>query len=529
VSRDEGVRGRRRVGPAGAGARPPLISNGIGFVAALLAGVAQALSFSPWELWALQVMAMGALAALLLDATPRAAAARAWAFGVGWLGGGMWWLYISLHVYGYLAAWLSVAAVALLAALLSLYYAIAAAAWARLRRGRPLADALSFAGLWLLAELARGVFFTGFPWIAGGYAHTSGPLARWAPYIGVYGIGALSAWIGAVVAFTSMSMSGSRLAWPLRFAPLLAPVVLLAIGTALPQAFTRSTGLLSVTLLQTAVAQDDKFDPPQIEKALAWHRQKLAAATGQLVLTPESSLPVLPVQIPKDLWRDYQRPFDVAGRAAMVGIFTGDDQRGYTNTVVGLDRTHHMTDGTYYHYGKRHLLPFGEFVPPGFQWMIDLMRVPIGDQARGTDTASFAVAGQRVRPLICYEDLFGEDFAAAVVGADGATVLANVSNLAWFGRRMIQDQHLQFSRMRALEFQRGQVRATNTGATAVIDYRGDVTARLPPEIVGQLDATVEGRIGDTPYAILVAKWRLWPLWALGAGAVLASLLVPRRR
>ena len=65
---------------------------------------------------------------------------------------------------------------------------------------------------------------------------------------------------------------------------------------------------------------------------------------------------------------------------------------------------------------------------------------------------------------------------------------------------MIQDQHLQFSRMRSLEFQRGQVRATNTGATAVIDWHGNVTARLPPEVEGELDASVEGRIGDTPYA-----------------------------
>ena len=213
------------------------------------------------------------------------------------------------------------------------------------------------------------------------------------------------------------------------------------------------------------------------------------------MVTPESSLPVLPDQIPQDVWLRYEHPFNAPGRAALVGIFTGDDQRGYTNTLVGLDATHHMSDGSYYHYGKRHLLPFGEFIPPGFKWMIDLMKVPVGDQARGVDTAPFVVAGQRVRPLICYEDLFGEDFAESMVGPGAATLLVNSTNLAWFGKRMIQDQHLQFSRMRALEFQRGQVRSTNTGATAVIDYRGDVTARMPPLVEGQLDATVEGRTG----------------------------------
>jgi apolipoprotein N-acyltransferase len=524
VSRVIGSRGARG---SARGPSPPLVPGRLAFVLAAAAGGLQALSFAPWEFWWLQLLSVGALVALLADASPRAAALRAWAFGFGWLAAGLWWLYISLHVYGFLPAWLSVAAVALLAALLALYYALAAGLWARMRRRRLGIDALLFAAFWMLAELARGSFFTGFPWIAGGYAHTTGPLAAWAPYVGVYGIGALSAWAGAVVALTLVRLRQRPRALPLALAPLLAPAVVLALGAALPQGFTRSTGALSVSLMQTNVAQDSKFEPEQINKALAWHLDKFESATGQLIVTPESSLPVLPVQIPDDVWRAYQRPFNKPGHAALVGVFTGDEDRGYTNTVVGLDAKHHMTDASYYRYGKRHLLPFGEFVPPGFKWMLDMMKIPIGDQARGVDTAPFAVAGQRVRPLICYEDLFGEDFAPSMVGPQAATVLANVTNLAWFGKHMIQDQHLQFSRMRSLEFQRGQVRATNTGATAVIDYRGNVTARLPPEVEGQLDASVEGRIGDTPYAIWVAQWRLWPLWGLAAAVILAALLMRR--
>jgi apolipoprotein N-acyltransferase len=499
------------------------------FALAALAGVAQALSFAPSEFWWLQLVATCALVALLADAAPGAAAARAWAFGFGWLSAGFWWLYISLHFYGFLPAWLSALAVAVLAALLALYYAIAGHLWARLRRGRPVVDALLFSACWLLAELARGSFLTGFPWIAGGYAHTSGPLTAWAPYVGVYGIGALAAWISATVALTLLALRGRRGRPPaLTLSPLLLPLAALALGVGLPQAFTRSTGMLSVSLMQPDVAQNDKFEPAHIEQALVWHLNKFNAAPGQLVVTPESSLPVLPVQIPRDTWLSYQHPFNAPGKSALVGVFTGDDDHGYTNSMVGLDAKHHMTDGSFYRYGKRHLLPFGEFVPPGFQWFLDMMRIPIGNQARGVDTASFAVGGQRVRPLICYEDLFGEDFAPAVVGPNAATVLANATNLAWFGKRMIQDQHLQFSRMRALEFQRGQVRATNTGATAVIDWQGNVTARLPPDVEGELDASVEGRIGDTPYAIWLSQWRLWPLWGLALGLILVGLLVPRK-
>jgi apolipoprotein N-acyltransferase len=506
------------------------VSAWLAFALALLAGAAQAGSFAPTEFWWLELLATGALVALLGDARPRAAAARARAFGFGWLCTGFWWLYISLHVYGLLPAWLSVLAVGVLAALLALYYAIAGWAWARLRRGRPLVDAVLFSGVWLLAELARGQFLTGFPWIAGGYAHTSGPLAAWAPYIGVYGIGALAAGISAATALTLLELRGPQVRPPLfTLAPLVLPLLALTAGAALPQAFTRSTGTLRVSLLQPNVAQDVKFEPANIDQALAWHVVKLNAAPGQLVVTPESSLPILPVQIPLDDWRAYERPFDKPGKAALVGVFTGDDEHGYTNSMVGLDATHHMTNGSYYRYGKRHLLPFGEFVPRGFHWFVAMLKIPIGDQASGVDTASFVVGAQRVRPLICYEDLFGEDFAPAMVGPNAATLMANATNLAWFGRRMIQDQHLQFSRMRALEFQRGQVRATNTGATAVIDWQGRVTARLPPDIEGELDADVEGRIGDTPYGVWVSQWRLWPLWILGLAQVLFVLLVPKRR
>jgi apolipoprotein N-acyltransferase len=83
--------------------------------------------------------------------------------------------------------------------------------------------------------------------------------------------------------------------------------------------------------------------------------------------------------------------------------------------------------------------------------------------------------------------------------------------------------------MRALEFQRGQVRATNTGATAVIDWQGHVTARLPPDVEGELDTSVEGRIGDTPYAIWLAEFKLWPLWGLALAQILFALFVPKRR
>ena len=488
----------------------------LGPAAALLAGVAHTFSFAPFEAWWLQIAALAVLARLVRAARPARAALLAWLFGTGWLASGLWWLYISLHDFGGLAGWLAALAVFALAALLALYYAAALALWARWRSGRALADAALFAGCWMLAELGRATLFTGFPWIASGYAHTAGPLAAWAPWIGVYGISALAAWIA--FAASALWRAGPGAA---RVVPAGVALVLLAAPAWLAQGFTQPAGTLAVSLVQPAVAQDLKFDPGRMQANLVALLGQVEQARGTLVVTPESVIPFTRAEIDPALWERVARPFDGTGRAVLVGLFTGDAQSGYVNSVVAAGG-----EPPDYRYGKRHLLPFGEFVPPGFRWFVELLQIPLGDQARGASSAPLEVGGQRVRPLICYEDLFGEDIVDSVAGPAPATMFANVSNLAWFGTALVQDQHLQFSQMRALEFERPVVRSTNTGATAVVDHRGRVAARLAPAVAGTLDATVEGRTGATPYARWLAAWGLWPLVA--AALLLALPALARR-
>ena len=498
-----------------ASARP--LRAPIGAALAAGGGLLHTASFAPTNAWPLQIAGLVLLALALAEAPPRRAAVLGWLFGFAWLASGFWWLYISLHDFGGLIAPLAALAIALLAAALALYYALAAALWVRLRGPSLLLNGVLFAACWLLAELARGTLFTGFPWIAGGYAHTDGPLAAWAPWIGVYGIGALAAWMAA----------GAALAWRARkrtahaLALVALPIAVVLGVLVLPSDFTRSSGSLAVTLLQSNVAQDSKFEGDQIARVLQWHHKALAEARGALVLTPESSIPLPLNLLDNDTLAALRVPFAQGDRAALVGLFTGSDAAGYTNSLIALSAASDPSSSTYYRYGKRHLLPFGEFIPPGFGWFVQALNIPIGDQAHGTSIEPLVVGGQRVRPLICYEDLFGEDIVSSVVGDGAATILANSTNLAWFGAAMVQDQHLQFSRMRALELQRPIVRATNTGATAVVDHRGRVVERLPPLVQGALEAAVEGRIGATPYARWAAAWGLWPL-ALAAAFVIAA-------
>jgi apolipoprotein N-acyltransferase len=478
----------------------------------LAAGGLHTAAFAPLEWWPLQILALALLAAAVAEATPRQAAWRGLCFGFAWLASGLWWLYISMHDYGGMPAPMAAAAVALLAAALSLYLAGAMAWFAWRRRGQPLADGLAFAACWLLAELARAQFFTGFPWLAAGYAHSTGALAALAPWVGVYGMGAVAALIAVALAQAlraavrpaprSRGLLGLALAGPV-------------LAVLAPADFTEPAGSLRVSLLQPNVPQDLKFDPDRIVAQMAALQSQLQAATGDLVVTPESVLPIPRDQLDPAYWQSLTAPFRGGQRSALIGTFLGNEREGYVNSMVGVSAA-----GEAYTYGKRHLLPFGEYIPPGFRWFVDMMQIPLGDQASGRSDAAFTVGPQRARPLICYEDLFGEDFAGSVTGPGAATLLVNASNLAWFGPRMVQDQHLQFSRLRALEFQRPLVRATNTGSTAAVDHRGLVTGRLPPEVAGTLDVVVEGRQGSTPYARWLAALGLWPLWVLGlAGAV----------
>jgi apolipoprotein N-acyltransferase len=216
----------------------------------------------------------------------------------------------------------------------------------------------------------------------------------------------------------------------------------------------------------------------------------------------------------------------VPGRAALVGVPLGDFERGYTNSVVGLSAEALAQP---YRYDKWHLVPFGEFIPTGFRWFTNLMNIPLGDFARGvTHPPPFVALGQRWGPNICYEDLFGEELARRFTTAAAApTVLVNVSNIGWFGETIAVDQHLHISRLRTLELQRPMIRATNTGATAVIDHQGVVAASLPPHLRGVLTAPVEGRDGLTPFARWASALGLWPL-ALLALAVLVPVALRRR-
>jgi len=465
------------------------------------------------------------LSVLSEQAAPARAALVAWLYGTAWLVGATGWMYVSLHQFGGLPGWLAGSAVLALCAALSLYMALVGWCWARWRRRVWWRDALLFGGLWLLAEMARAVIFTGFPWGASGYGLLGMPLVKLAPWLGVYGLGAVWALgvAAGVLAWREARPPARRWLVPLG----LVSATMLA-GVLPAQMFTQVHGQpLSVSLIQGNVPQEEKFVADHQVPMLIWHARQLLGAKGRLVIAPETAIPLLPFQLPPGYWDQVKAGFGPAsGRYALIGVPLGDFEVGYTNSVAGLSGdTASLPEGMY-RYNKHHLVPFGEFIPWGFHWFVQLMNMPLGDFTRGPVAAPpFNVVDQRVAPNICYEDLYGEELAARFLNASMApTIMANVSNLAWFGERVAIHQHLQIARMRSLEFQLPTLRATNSGATVLIDHEGRVLDAMPTQTRGVLDVLVQGRSGVTPFAWWAAHWGLWPLFvgalllvALGAG------------
>lgn len=468
--------------------------------------------------WPLTVLALAGLYLACADAGPRAAAMRGLAFGTAAFLGGVSWVYVSLAQFSGMPPPAAAAATLAFCLYLALFPALACAAAAKWRRGGG-ADIATFAAAWMLTEWLRGTLFTGFPWLAAGYAQTPpSPLAGYAPVFGVHGVGLLVTVLAAALARLALARGRAPRLWLTLFAVLAGGLLLRGMAWTVPAGEP-----LKVALLQGNVAQDEKWDPLRLSVSVERYADLAKQSPAALTVLPETAIPLFFDQIPREVLAALTRHGDV-----ILGAAASLSDGGYTNAAVAVTPKFDTQA-----YAKRHLVPFGEYPPPGFAWFFRWARIPMSDFTAGrAGQAPLTVGGQRIAPNICYEDLFGEELARRFSGgaATAPTLMANLSNIAWFGPTIAIDQHLHISRLRTLEFQVPMVRATNTGATAAITHEARVAAMLPPHTRGTLPATVQGRSGVTPYVWWVGRTGLWPLALLGV-AVLgwAALAGPRHR
>ena len=498
--------------------------------AALAAGAATVFGFAPFDLPALPIVTLSLLCVLWQDAaSARSAAATGFAFGLGLFGAGASWVYVALHTFGGMPLPVAAVATAGFCAFLALYPAAAgwvAANWTRPGSWRRAAAA---AAAWTLAEWARSVVFTGFPWLSLGYAALPetgrAPLAGYAPVGGVFLVTLAIAVVAAALALMTDAIAAAARARAVALAGLIAAV--LAGGTVLARVeWTAPAGMpVAVSLVQGNVTQELKFNPDFRRATFDLYLRLVDASRGRLVVLPESAFPVFADEVPDSVLRRMREVVAARDGDVLVGMFTvepplvaGGGPR-YYNSVVSVGAAQSQL------YRKRHLVPFGETIPlePVVGWFIRrVLSIPLANQASGDpDPPVLDVAGQRVAVNICYEDAFGADIRGQ---AGDATLLVNVTNDAWYGRSLAALQHNQIAAMRALETGRPLLRATNTGVTSATGHDGREIARLPWFRRGILEVEITGRTGTTPYV----RWGDAVAGALAGALLLAAIGLPCR-
>lgn len=489
-------------------------------LASLVAGALAVAGFAPLGLWPLPVLSLAVLFALLArTASRRAGFLIGLVWGWGFFIAGVSWVFVSLSVYGGMATWLAALATFLFCTVLALFPAAVGALQARWSVSSAWRLLLVMPLAWGATEWVRGWLFTGFPWLVAGYSQVpASPLAGYAPLVGVYGVSYLLALIAALLAWSVTTRS--RLAqrtWAV------VAIVALGVGGQALRGINWTTpdgAPTTVALLQGNIPQDMKWQPETAQTTLETYARMATASPAQLIVLPETALPLFESDLP-DAYRDGLTSIGRQnGGDVLTGLPTGSLAGAYYNSVISFGAAPSQR------YHKVHLVPFGEYIPlkAVWGWVIEVLHIPLSDFARGAvDQRPLAIGGQRVAANICYEDAFGEEIIRQL---PEASVLVNVSNLAWFGDSFAPWQHAQMSQMRALETGRMMLRSTNTGVTAIIDAKGRMLASLPPFTAGSLSGEIQGYAGSTPYV----RWGNAPvlaLWGvLGVGLLAAAL---RRR
>jgi len=476
---------------------------------ALSTGGLTVLAFAPFSLYPVAFLTLALLYELLSRSNARQGFLLGWSFGIGLMGIGIFWIRISLNQYGNMEPWLAQLLTLLLVAAVALYYGIAGAAVAGFKTGpRWSGPLLAFPAIWALTEWLRGWLFTGFPWLAIGYSQIDSPLAGLAPLVGVYGVG-LAVALCAGLLWAILRWQGKA-----RYTALAGLVLTCLVGAALNRIeWTEPVGeSFRATVVQANIPQSVKWDPDKrIPSLRAYVELTRESRNSELIVWPETAVPDFLHQVRNAFIEPLAEEAREQGSELVIGIPVMDlEARVYFNGLLSLGTVEDV-------YRKRHLVPFGEFIP--FKgWLGPIARlfeVPMSDFSAGEAPRPLLRVGKRLAGAsICYEDIFPAEVKEAL---PEAAYLINVSNDAWFGDSLAPHQHLEMARMRALENERWMVRATNTGISAVLGHKGEIIGVVPAFERGLFTAEVQPRGGATPF-VRVGNWL-----AIGLASLMLAL------
>jgi apolipoprotein N-acyltransferase len=370
-------------------------------------------------------------------------------------------------------------------------------------------------------EYLRGYMFTGFPWMGLAENQFNGPFAPIAPVFG-----------GLACTFLAVWASWEIL--ELKVRPAICAITLLAVITPIQFigkiSYTKPFGEpISVRLIQGNFEQSLKFNPLAIGQQIDFYVSEIQKQSADLIIIPETAFPWPQNNLPNGLI-SYLQNYSNASLSnlllGLVGSVTSRDGIQYTNRAIGLS-----PNAQPYQYDKVHLVPFGEFIPPGFHWFINTFNVPLSDFARGSfEQKPFSIerknqASVNAAITICYEDVFGDELASRIQrNGEPIHLLINMTNLAWFGQSQAPHQQLRLSQLRSLETGLPALRATNTGITSSLGPDGKLVQTLPEFTQATLATQIQPYSGQTPYV----RWGNLPILSLSAALLIWGFIRHRR-
>jgi len=503
------------------------------YLLALLAGALLPLSLAPYGVWPLGLLAIAGWFHLLYRAERRLWL-LGWCFGVGKYAVGASWVYVSINVYGQASPLLAGFLVVVFVAGLAFFTLANAWLFGRLRSGHLLADAITFALVFVGFEWLLTWFLTGFPWLFAGYAHLHGPLSGLAPVGGVLlvslGVALTATMLVAAWSLRpwgrrpadAMQAAGAdarRVEFPLALGLAAAPWVL---GAALATIdWVKVQDTREVALVQGNIDQSVKWDPEESARIIRTYVELSEPHwDAGLMIWPEAAITLLEHEA-AGLLGDLAARGRAAGTALVLGVPRAERLPGgaveYHNAALAIG----TGSGRYL---KRRLVPFGEYVPleATLRGLIAFFDLPMSGFSPGPWRQPLLdLGGPRAVMAICYEVVYPALVRAQAAEAD---VLLTLSNDTWFGASAGPLQHLEMAQMRALENGRWMLRSTNNGVTAIIDHRGRMRDRLPQFETAVLRGPYQVMVGVTPYT----RFGHGPLAGCALLLVLGVMLLRRR-
>lgn len=458
---------------------------------AALAGSIQIFAYAPYQFHTLTIISNAILFLLWHQSHPKMAFWQGWCYGLVLFGGGVFWLHISIHQFGNIPLWAAYGLTFLFVSAMALYYGFAGYFANQFKASDSIKLFVVYPLLLILFEWFRGWFLTGFPWLAIGYSQINSPLSALAPVLGVYGVSLISVFVASILACLFIHSIKKMI-----------PVVLLLLVSMIliplqnKQWTDPGHRIIKTALVQTNVEQQYKWRPEELNNILFQHltlSEPLLKSTD-LILWSETAIPTFFKNI-EPVLAPFINKLKKNKAELIAGFPLSGPQNNYFNGMIVLGGEHQ------YRYEKRHLVPFGEFMPlPDFikQWL-KFLHIPMSDFSAGNSKTPpvVKIANEIAGISICYEDAFGEEVIQAL---PQATLLINASNDAWFGDSLAPHQHLEMARMRALETGRYMLRVTSTGISAIIQPNGKIQQQAPQFEAYVLKGNITPMSGSTPYS-----------------------------